>query len=406
MGGDRKSVPIGTVADIFDGPHATPKTVDAGPIFLGIDSLDNGRLDLGATRHVTESDFQLWTRRVQPIAGDLVFSYETRIGEAALIPDGLKCCLGRRLALARPHSQTLSSRYLLYYYLSPAFQEFLRSRTVPGSTVDRIHLRDFPTFPIMLPPLAEQQRVADLLGALDDRIELNRSMGRTLESIARNLFQKWIEVEDGNASISIQGLIDQGILQIGDGYRAKNDELAEPGLPFLRAADLNGGINTANADVLSEASVARAGAKVSRSGDVAFTSKGTVGRFARVDERTPEFVYSPQICFWRSLDPNRLHPALLYLMTLSPALLTQIEQAAGQTDMAPYVSLQDQRRMVLPVLPPEQANFGEEIQFLFSRQALLASQIRTLSELRDALLPKLISGELRIADAEERVAAA
>lgn len=296
MGGEWEEVPIGSVATIYDGPHATPKTIESGPIFLGIDSLDNGRLNLSATRHVTEADFKNWTRRVRPTVGDLVFSYETRIGEAALIPAGLRCCLGRRLALARPDRSKLSSRYLLYYYLSPRFQEFLRSRTMPGSTVDRIHLRDFPNFPIALPPLREQQRVADLLGSLDDKIELNRRMAETLEAMARALFHEWMKPEDGGY-VPVQHLIDEHVLQIGDGYRAKNDELIAPGLPFLRAADLNGGINTAEADTLCEASVLKAGSKVSQAGDVAFTSKGTVGRFARVDERTSQFVYSPQVCF-------------------------------------------------------------------------------------------------------------
>jgi type I restriction enzyme S subunit len=176
MGGEWTSVPIGSVADIYDGPHATPPTVDQGPIFLGIDALENGRLNLTASRHVTEADFKIWTRRVVPIAGDLVFSYETRIGQAALIPNGLRCCLGRRLALARPNPEKICSRYLLYYFLSPNFQKYLRSRTMPGSTVDRLHLRDFPTFPIALPPLAEQQRIGELLGALDDKLELNQRM--------------------------------------------------------------------------------------------------------------------------------------------------------------------------------------------------------------------------------------
>ena len=81
--------------------------------------------------------------------------------------------------------------------------------------------------------------------------------------------------------------------------RAKNSELGESGLLFIRAGDLNRGFDTTGADVLNEDSVAKAGSKVSRPGDVAFTSKGTIGRFARVTEHTPRFVYSPQVCFWR-----------------------------------------------------------------------------------------------------------
>ncbi len=138
---------------IYDGPHATPKKTNHGPVFLGISNLVGGRLDLTDVEHLSEEDFVRWTRRVAPQAGDIVFSYETRLGEAAQVPEGFRCCLGRRMALMRPDPSKVLPRYLLYAYLGPEFQDTLRARTVHGSTVDRIPLIDFPHFPISLPPL-------------------------------------------------------------------------------------------------------------------------------------------------------------------------------------------------------------------------------------------------------------
>ena len=86
---------------IYDGPHATPKKTTSGPVFLGISNLADGRLDPSNTEHLAEEDYRLWTRRVRPESGDIVFSYETRIGQAAVIPEGLRCCLGRRMGLLR-----------------------------------------------------------------------------------------------------------------------------------------------------------------------------------------------------------------------------------------------------------------------------------------------------------------
>lgn len=99
--GEFPSVRIGDIAEVFDGPHATPKTVESGPLFLGISALQDGKINLGETRHVTPQDFKQWTRRVKPVADDVVFSYETRLGQAAIIPEGLECCLGRRMGLVR-----------------------------------------------------------------------------------------------------------------------------------------------------------------------------------------------------------------------------------------------------------------------------------------------------------------
>ena len=194
MGGESswKVSIIRSVADgIYDGPHATPKKTETGPVFLGISCLDRGRLDLASVEHLSENDFQKWTRRVTPQEDDIVFSYETRIGEVAIVPRGLKCCLGRRMALVRLNQERMDPRFFLYYYLSPAFQEFLISRTIPGSTVDRILLTEFPKFPIAVPPLAEQRAIARILGALDDKIELNRRMNHTLEAMAQALFKSW-----------------------------------------------------------------------------------------------------------------------------------------------------------------------------------------------------------------------
>lgn len=157
------TVPISEVGQVFDGPHATPKTVEAGPVFLGIGALQDGRVNLGETRHVTPEDFQRWTRRVKPQADDFVFSYETRLGQAALIPEGLECCLGRRMGLLRLDRSRVDPRFFAYQYISPPYREFLATRTVRGATVDRILIKEFPSFPIVLPPLPEQQRLADLL---------------------------------------------------------------------------------------------------------------------------------------------------------------------------------------------------------------------------------------------------
>jgi type I restriction enzyme, S subunit len=187
MASDWRLSSIGEICEVFDGPHATPKKTSSGPVFLGISSLENGRINLSESEHLSEDDFRKWTRRVTPRAGDVVFSYETRLGEAALIPEGLRCCLGRRMALLRPRNGETDSRFLLYYFIGPEFQEVIRQRTIHGSTVDRIALIEFPEFPVRIPPLAEQRAIAAVLGILDDKIELSRRMNATLEAMAQVL---------------------------------------------------------------------------------------------------------------------------------------------------------------------------------------------------------------------------
>jgi type I restriction enzyme S subunit len=147
-------------------------------------------------------------------------------------------------------------------------------------------------------------------------------------------------------------LISQGALEIGDGYRAKNSEMGIAGLPFVRAGDVNGRVNTVGTDILCEESVAKAREKISFPGDVVITTKGTVGRVAFVREGDAPFVYSPQLCYWRSKNNATIHPQWLFYTLQSTEISHQINWSASQTDMAPYVSLSDQRTAFHLTIPP------------------------------------------------------
>lgn len=146
-------------------------------------------------------------------------------------------------------------------------------------------------------------------------------------------------------------LITDGLLDIGDGYRAKNSEMGAIGLPFIRGGDVNGRVNTAGVDILSAESVAKAGSKKSARGDVVLTTKGTVGRLAYVGDNDPDFVYSPQLCYWRSKNHEKIFPRWLFYALQSDEMKHQMSWSAGQTDMAPYISLTDQRNAFKLAVP-------------------------------------------------------
>ena len=182
---------LGNIADIYDGPHATPKKIENGKYFLSISSLDNGSLDLSKSAFISDKDFIKWTKRVQPQKGDLLFSYETRLGEAALMPDNLQACLGRRMGLLRPKKDKVIPQYLLFTYLSPEFQKVIRKNTIKGATVDRIALNELGNFPIYIPDLKTQQSIAAVLSALDKKIALNKQINAHLEEMAKTLYDYW-----------------------------------------------------------------------------------------------------------------------------------------------------------------------------------------------------------------------
>ncbi|MGH9351786.1 MAG: restriction endonuclease subunit S [Terriglobia bacterium] len=149
----------------------------------------------------------------------------------------------------------------------------------------------------------------------------------------------------------VADLLRDGTLEIGDGYRAKNSEMGRSGLPFARAGNLNEGFHFEEADILSEESVWLAGEKISKPGDITFTSKGTFGRFAIVREDTTQFVYSPQLCYWRVKREGVIDRTFLYYWIQGADSMRQLNEVKGLTDMADYVSLTNQRKMWLSAPP-------------------------------------------------------
>jgi very-short-patch-repair endonuclease len=137
------------------------------------------------------------------------------------------------------------------------------------------------------------------------------------------------------------------VLEIGDGYRAKNEELGGDGLIFLRAGhvtdthiDFNG-VERFYAELET-----RVRSKLGKPGDAVVTTKGnSTGRTTFVSPAMPPFVYSPHLSYWRSLDQGRIEGGFLRYWSKGPEFADQLAGMKASTDMAPYLSLVDQKRL-------------------------------------------------------------
>ncbi|MGE5609484.1 MAG: restriction endonuclease subunit S [Bacillota bacterium] len=218
------------VEDIFDGPHATPPEADDGAVFLGIKNLPGTRIDLTEIRHIGEADWPRWTRRVTPRPSDIVFSYEAALGLFALIPEGLRCCLGRRLALARPKASVLSN-FLFHTFISDPFQELLVARTVPGSTVDRIALLEFPRFPVLWPGdriIERFNRIAAPLWARIHNAEAeNRNLVELRDSLLPRVMSGELRVATVEASVNATVTKSAGVLPVEPPKRANSSKATD-----------------------------------------------------------------------------------------------------------------------------------------------------------------------------------
>lgn len=176
---------------IFDCPHSTPKLSDSGPYMVRTQDIRKGYFDTSAAVHVSQEVYQERIKRVEPSYGDLVLSREgTYFGDAAEIPRNTKVCLGQRMVLIRPNRNIIRPKFLRIYINSPAFQARLRQYR-DGTVAERLNLPVIRKLPIEVPPLAVQKDIEDKTCCLEDRSVLNRQTNQTLEAMAQALFKSW-----------------------------------------------------------------------------------------------------------------------------------------------------------------------------------------------------------------------
>lgn len=176
---------------VFDCPHSTPELTATGPLVVRSQDIITGILRADSAAHVGEATYAERIVRAEPRHGDLLYSREgTYFGIAAEVPVGVRVCLGQRMVLIRPNPQVVYSKYLRYWLNSPVMASHIHGFR-DGTVAERLNLPVIRALPMLLPPLPEQKAIAHILGALDDKIELNRRMNQTLEAMAAAIFKSW-----------------------------------------------------------------------------------------------------------------------------------------------------------------------------------------------------------------------
>ena len=311
-------------------------------------------------------------------------------------------------------------RYLYYLLGSLGLQ-----RTAIGSAQPLMTQGGLKAVRTKAPPLPEQKAIAAVLGALDDKIELNRRMNATLEAMARALFQSWFVdfdpvrakldgrkpsgIDPDIAALFPEHLEESPLGLIPKGWRActlaniaKNvsitfDFKRVPEVIFINTGDVLEG------DFLHSKRSPHAGlpgqAKKSiRPDDILFSEiRPANQRYAYVDFDCSNYVVSTKFMIIRG--SKEIHPRFLYRILTAKETLDEFQvQAESRSGTFPQITFDSISHLPL-VLPPIaiQEAFQEVVSKLDARIKANKQQSRTLATLRDTLLPKLLSGELSVA---------
>jgi type I restriction enzyme, S subunit len=280
--------------------------------------------------------------------------------------------------------------YAGFYFRSPKFRAVV-SNMASITTRASLNNEMLAALSIIVPPLPEQHAIADILSSLDDKIDLLHRQNKTLEALAETLFRQWF-IEEAEESWEDKAVSE--IVDVRDGTH-DSPKQKESGFHLITSKHLKPtGIDFSSAYKISKEDFISINkrSKVNKN-DILFSMIGTLGLIHFVEEE-PDFAIKNIGLFKSSQKPA--FAKFLYLLLKSPLGDRFIyESADGSTQE--YISLGSLRQIRFKY-PGDLAinQFDETIQPYFEKILLNNKQIRSLTTLRDTLLPKLMSGEVRV----------
>lgn len=419
-------IAIKDICKVYDGPHATPQKTDEGPVYLGIDAItDDGKIDANQFSHLSEKDYIKWTKRVTPQYGDIVFSYEATLGRYALIPKDFYGCLGRRLAVIRNISPDIDTTWLYYYFRSAEWTNFIQSKIVKGSTVNRISIEDFPHYTIPRVPIETQKKIVDVLARIDRKIQINDAINDNLQQMVKTIYDYWFTQFDfpnefGKPYSASNGQMvwnetakqnlplgwscskmENAIENIRTGLNPRdNFKLGGGSIKYITVKNLrsDGVLDFSGCDTIDEAArqIVHRRSDVSV-GDILFASIAPLGRCYLVQE-TPQDWDINESVFSIRYNKETVTPEYLYMHLQSESFVKESTACStGSIFKGIRInSLLDSKIIIPPMEIIE--GFSKEVRPLFAMQSRLNKETHSLIQLRDWLLPMLMNGQATVSD--------
>ncbi len=336
--------------------------------------------------------------RFQVKTNDLIISCSGTIGKISIIQeDDPKGIISQALLILRPDVIKITLKYLYYFLSSRRGLELITQASHGSVQINIAERKVVENIPMSLPSLPEQKSIASILISLDDKIDLLHRQNKTLEALAETLFRQWFveEAEEGWEEKTISDVI-----EVRDGTH-DSPKPKEAGYFLITSKHLKAeGIDFNNAYKISEDDYISINkrSKVNKN-NILFSMIGTLGLIYYVQDE-PDYAIK-NIGLFKSSQKHEF-AKFLYLLLKSPLGKRFIyESADGSTQE--YISLGSLRDFEFKY-PGNTIlkEFNKTVTPFFEKIFSNNTQIRTLTRLRDTLLPKLMSGEVRVREGKEK----
>ena len=295
------------------------------------------------------------------------------------------------IAILRCDESKIMPEFLYYLLKMPSVQKNVKENYGSGSAIPRIVLKDFRRMPVQYPDIKTQEAIVSILQCIDEKIQVNLRINKNLEQQAQTLFDHFYDCLSGQACTLSE------IIDIRDGTH-DSPKATDNGYPLITSKHLLPfGVDTSSANIISKADYDKVNERSNvNTGDILISMIGTVGLISYVIDSPVEFAIKNVGLFKTSQHPSLDLYILYYLKSISTT--HHIERClAGSTQK--YISLGELRK--LPILVPSQQEldvYNSVVRPIVSEIILLVQENRRLSNIRDLLLPKLMTGELDVSD--------
>jgi type I restriction enzyme S subunit len=418
-GGTIRTGPFGS--QLHDSDYATVGT----PVVMPKDIV-NGRVSEATIARVGEEHVRRLAQH-QLSVGDIVYGRRGDIGRRALVTAteaGWLC--GTGCLRISPDSSVVEPRFLFYALGHPATTEAITKKAV-GATMLNLNTTILREVQLLLPDLLTQERIASILGAYDDLIEVNRRRIAFLEEMARRLFEDWFVhfrlpgYVNTSMTPASEGPLPAGwswqplhaICERPDGIQTgpfgsqlHQSDYTDEGVPVVMPKNIIG-LRVEEDDIarIPEALAEQLGRHRMRTGDVVYGRRGDIGRRAYISSRERGWFCGTGCLRFRP-DQSRVAPRYFFDALGLPVTFGAIKARAQGATMP---NLSAGAVAGVPVMVPAvtlQKRYSATVEPLAQLQVTLADANARLSTSRDFLLPRLISGELSVAVVERELEAA
>jgi len=382
------------LCNVVDNRGKSCPTVGAGIPLIATNCIRNELLypTYEKARFVSEETYATWFRG-HPKPGDIIFVNKATPGRVCLVPDPVDFCIAQDMVAIRADEKRVYPKFLFALLRSPAVQARIEQMHV-GTLIPHFKKGDFDKILLSIPEREVQEFIGDLYFELSAKIDSNRRMNETLEALAQTLFKNWFV--DAAAKLpkgwTTRALYDCANYINGAAFRNEHFSSDCKGLPVIKIGELKDGL-TAQTKFCA---IEREPKYRIASGEILFSWSGSPGTSIDTfiwpggDGWLNQHIF--KIEFKRPLEKY----FVFYLLRHLKPEFIEIARNKQTTGLG-HVTAQDLKRMQT-AFPTDEVldNFNRVAEPIFQKVFSNLRESRTLAELRDALLPKLLSGELRV----------